>query len=180
MIYACVLNNKLARSPNCVKLFAYFDLFKAAFAAFMRTPPVQREKLDSVQLNQMVTILLYMLTLPVHKSTANNAQMAQNVACELFVFFIEQFVAFYKEMDDLVLPALNLALSFVEFHADTQKRVWRHKAELSRATVNMLNDLFSESNSQLEKLATETGSSASGGELTVKFSKTRYVFQETA
>jgi hypothetical protein len=164
-VYSCLLNNKLSRSTNCSKINHYFDLFKSSFTAFMHTPPLQREKLDCTQLNQMMAILLYVLTLTPVKSNAN-ATLAQNIAFELFAFLIGELISFYKQLNELVMPSLYLAFSFLESHQDgkyfkeiiVKNKLWLTKtgsevAKFCLMTIEFLNYLNRDVNEELEKIS---------------------------
>ena len=184
IIHACVLNNKYARSLNCSKLSSYFDFFKSAFGSFMESP-LQRDKLDSMQLNQMMAILVYVLTLntqnkPAGSSSSNiklnaNSATGANTALELFYFLIDQLICVYnssssdEKLGELVLPSLNLAFSFIEHFQDGQlisnNKLWLSRADSDSAskfchsTMDMLNDLDRKLNSYLETIEKTASSS---------------------
>jgi hypothetical protein len=181
-IYSCLLNNKLSRSSNCSKMNLYFDLFKTSFTAFMHTPPLQREKLDCIQLNQMTAILLYILTLSPVKINSNST-LAQTIAFEMLAFLIGEFISFYKQLNELVMPSLYLAFSFFESHQDGQygkeiirnNKLWLTKtdgdemAKFCYSTIEFLNHLNTDVCEQLEKI-----SKSDSLELVVKFSPKNY------
>ncbi len=57
--------DSLATSPpgagaNSQRIKSYMELFKSSFTAFVTTP-IHRDKLDSTQLNQMITILIFLI-----------------------------------------------------------------------------------------------------------------------
>ena len=100
-----VLSNKKVPS-DCNKIMKYIDLFKYTFEAFVQTP-LQRDKLDSFQLCEMISIAIYLV------STANDS--SNSTAVKLFCNLVEIISRLYADNDELVLPSLYLAFNYLEF-----------------------------------------------------------------
>ena len=115
---------------NSSRISSYMELFKTSFVAFMQTP-LQRDKLDEVQLSQMVAILIYLITASVSPGivmdeTTNPAGdlkvLAHCTAVNMLVYLIEQLICLLNEtisLDELLLPSIYLALSFLEHFNDS-------------------------------------------------------------
>ena len=98
VIYFAKLN-KHQRLVNNFKLNSYIDLFKPAFELFMNTS-IQRDKLDSIQLCQVIVIMIYIISI----NSSNN--LINQTAIDLFSFMIVQFIHLYKESSDLIMSSL--------------------------------------------------------------------------
>jgi len=55
---------------NSLRIKPYMELFKSSFAAFLTTP-LQRDKLDSAQLSQMIAILIFLIAQSADTSQIN-------------------------------------------------------------------------------------------------------------
>jgi len=67
--------DSLATSPpgaggNSLRIKPYMELFKSSFAAFLTTP-LQRDRLDSTQLSQMIAILIFLIAQSADTSQIN-------------------------------------------------------------------------------------------------------------
>lgn len=54
-------NNSTNSGLNSQRIGSYLELFKNSFMAFIETP-LQRDKLSSVQINQMITIVIFLIS----------------------------------------------------------------------------------------------------------------------
>jgi hypothetical protein len=109
-------NSSYARLSN------YLDLFKHSFTSFLQTP-LQRDKLDIVQMCQMIAIMLFMLNQQTnHKLNSSSSssllskeneliksRSSANLAhlFALFSYFIELFVNTYNEAKQLEKKTQN-------------------------------------------------------------------------
>lgn len=128
LIHSCLFGkNSKIQNTYSGKLNSFFELFKTSFQSFMQ-PPWQLDKIDSVQFCQIVSIVLFHLSQ--QSSAANDPKLkdqvdlALNVAQNLFVYFLEQFIQVFNESTDLsntqmcdtVLPSIYLCFSFLEHY----------------------------------------------------------------
>ena len=153
---------------NSSRISSYMELFKTSFVAFMQTP-LQRDKLDEVQLTQMVAILIYLISssaspgIVIDEATnpANDLKLlAHCTAVNMLVYFIEQLVCLLNEaisLEELLLPSIYLAVSFLEHFNDSylisDNKLWLLNKKTSSqtyqfcdSTVKMLNTLHVQTN----------------------------------
>lgn len=119
------------------KVNNYADLFKSSFGTFVQTA-LQKDKFDSIQLTQMIAIVMFHL--------ANEQPKQQtDVALDLFVFLVEQFVGMVDESSELVLGPLYVSVSFIEQYRQG-----------SLVRDNLLWKLKKSDNSSVEKYVQQT------------------------
>lgn len=89
------------------KLSQLFELFKNSFVSFIETP-LQKERLDPLQLIQMVAIVLFHLS-----DTDSNSN--ETVALDLLLFLIERLIYLgeTRRNDELILAPLNIGIAFL-------------------------------------------------------------------
>lgn len=128
-----------------LKVNEYLDLFKYSFNAFIRTP-LQRDKLDSYQLCQMVSISIYLLT------------ENESSSLKLFSYLVEILILFYNDnlnkdssFDEFILPSLYLAFNYLNICDETKlvitNQLWLQNSKTDQnskflySTMNVLNIL---------------------------------------
>lgn len=124
------------------KLTHYFELFKTSFVSFIQTP-MQKERLDALQLSQMVSIVLFHLNNP----QSNAIQNLNDLPLELLLFLVEQFVFLVLDSTDLVLTPLYIAFSFIEHFKSgsliVDNALWKFSTSIDKyvpMTVKVLNE----------------------------------------
>ena len=98
--------------------------------AFIQTP-AQKERIDALQLTQMISIVVF------HLNTDKN-EPRHRLALELLFFFVEQLVYLSSEDPDaLTLAPLQIALAFLVHHKSgrfvaNNNDVWRSSSNVER------------------------------------------------
>ena len=116
--FICLNVSAASELHSAQKISTYVDVFKASFNSFTHTPG-QRDKLDSYQLTQMISILMYTLS-SCDKSELTSDQSM--IAVNLLLFLLEQMVDLYVETDgsfsEVILPSVYLIVNFARVFQD--------------------------------------------------------------
>lgn len=124
-------------------------MFKSSFVAFIQTP-AQKERLDPLQLTQMIAIVVFHLNDSSSScSESQSPQQQHQLALELIFFFVEQLIHMSRD-DQLTLAPLQVALSFLVSYKSgsclADNALWRSPANLDdvekfvRALVKCANE----------------------------------------
>lgn len=98
------------KSPSDLtsKLEKFLDLFKYAFESFIRQPG-QKEKLDSFQLCQLMSISVFLLASSSSASFAYSLKLFSNLLQNLLILFSD------SPSDELGMPSLYLAFAYLSY-----------------------------------------------------------------
>jgi len=90
------------------KLDKFLDLFKYAFESFIRQPG-QKEKLDSFQLCELMSISIFLLDSSSQPSSAYSLKLFSNLVQNLLLLFSD------SPSDELSMPSLYLAFTYLSY-----------------------------------------------------------------
>ena len=113
--------NSKSLNSNCARLKNFFDLFKSSFQSFTSTQAF--EKLDSSQLCQIISIIIFHASQSPTNLVQSDSKMKENfefaakTALDLFIFFMHQFILLHSKTDhlkNLLMPSIYLGTNFLK------------------------------------------------------------------